>query len=690
MAENNGVDYRDDTPLSQADIDDVNKLVEKDEYSTAGKKIANWLKTKLYGKPTRGAMSLWATIIGDSTQKNHQIAKDSATKVDNIGQRFDDQIAGSTNDDEEIDFRHSDMLQSSFKTMRKRGDFWDDELKMRGVSPYWFGAIADFNEHILKDSYASLAEAQKDYPCATSLDDEKDWCALTAAVQLAEENGYNLFLGQGNYVVNKTVTLPQGVQFCGVYQHSRIQADQAMCQESLTVENGLAILEYDKVGQPPLYIDNIQILAADEDNNLVGLHIGGNRASKFNNLVVTSCKKNGVLCYSSDEESADIENVTFEHYWQVNSGPFEFNVNPKIPGGNITDFAIYDSQITSATSSNKSDPAIKLVNQGDLTKSLYGVSISRTFIQTINNNLVYIVGNGAGTHDIVLDFLKGEIWHDNSDNHLGGVSDQYIFHFENAKNIIIKNSRQLGYIGASFAELLNVNNADLDVHLNDPYLGKATAAKLDKYTRNCAINLSGFQIVEGSDPDLNIFAKDEVDLYQRFGEDNGYNNRFNMVGMSNSLILGNKPSMLNSLTDQHKINGMMDVDQAGVLTYPIIGTPRHQFVFSKNVKKERLMLPAVRKMRSGFYFKAKITGDPADVQKLYLQCGDIGIDFKTDGAWHTYTVIADAHTVQAVGITLHNENTPLSNDVTFDVEAIEMYQTPEIPFAPDYATVEAD
>lgn len=143
MVKNNGVDYRDNTPLSDKDIDDVNKLVGQDKYSSAGKKIANWLKTKLYGKPTRGAMALWATIIGDSTQKNHQIAKDSATKVDNIGQRFDDQIAGSTNDDEMIDLRHSDMLSKSFTTARKRGDFWDDELKTRGANVKWFGALGD-------------------------------------------------------------------------------------------------------------------------------------------------------------------------------------------------------------------------------------------------------------------------------------------------------------------------------------------------------------------------------------------------------------------------------------------------------------------------------------------------------------------------------------------------------------------
>lgn len=42
-----------------------------------------------------------------------------------------------------IDFRHSDMLDITFDSMKLRGDFWDNELRGRGISPMWFGAVGD-------------------------------------------------------------------------------------------------------------------------------------------------------------------------------------------------------------------------------------------------------------------------------------------------------------------------------------------------------------------------------------------------------------------------------------------------------------------------------------------------------------------------------------------------------------------
>ena len=61
----------------------------------------------------------------------------------NVDQRIDEQLNANTFKDEEVDFRHSDMLTSTFKTMRKRGDFWDDEFQLRGVNVDWFGAVGD-------------------------------------------------------------------------------------------------------------------------------------------------------------------------------------------------------------------------------------------------------------------------------------------------------------------------------------------------------------------------------------------------------------------------------------------------------------------------------------------------------------------------------------------------------------------
>ncbi|WP_436676804.1 glycosyl hydrolase family 28-related protein [Lactiplantibacillus plantarum] len=61
----------------------------------------------------------------------------------NVDQRIDDQLKANTMKDEEIDFRHSDMLDKTFDTMRKRGDYFDDELSKRGVNVEWFGAIGN-------------------------------------------------------------------------------------------------------------------------------------------------------------------------------------------------------------------------------------------------------------------------------------------------------------------------------------------------------------------------------------------------------------------------------------------------------------------------------------------------------------------------------------------------------------------
>lgn len=129
--------------LNQADVDHAKSLISTGKVDEAADFIANIIMVGMYGKQVRGSLALWTKLVGDSTQNNYQIAKDSATKVDNIGDRFDDQIAGSTNDNETIDFRHSDMLQSSFKTMRKRGDFWDEELQARALNVKWFGAVGD-------------------------------------------------------------------------------------------------------------------------------------------------------------------------------------------------------------------------------------------------------------------------------------------------------------------------------------------------------------------------------------------------------------------------------------------------------------------------------------------------------------------------------------------------------------------
>ena len=80
MTENNGVDYRDSTPLSQADIDNINHLITKGDYEAVGQHISDWLKHKKMGKAVRSALSLWSENTGLILNKTKTVA-DNATDL---------------------------------------------------------------------------------------------------------------------------------------------------------------------------------------------------------------------------------------------------------------------------------------------------------------------------------------------------------------------------------------------------------------------------------------------------------------------------------------------------------------------------------------------------------------------------------------------------------------------------------
>ncbi len=101
------------------------------------------VRNALYGGDVRKAIAQ-GVEIGSAVSREAKITADSAkTQSQNIDDRFNDQIAGSTNDNEVIDFRHSDMLSNSFETAKLRGDFFDKEFQGRSVSVKWFGAVGD-------------------------------------------------------------------------------------------------------------------------------------------------------------------------------------------------------------------------------------------------------------------------------------------------------------------------------------------------------------------------------------------------------------------------------------------------------------------------------------------------------------------------------------------------------------------
>ena len=75
-----------------------------------------------------------------------------------------------------------------------------------------FGAICDGQSHPLSATYATLEEAQEDFPAAEALTDETDWAAIQSALDrvnpvIGEDFGGTVFLPAGHYVVNKTIEI---------------------------------------------------------------------------------------------------------------------------------------------------------------------------------------------------------------------------------------------------------------------------------------------------------------------------------------------------------------------------------------------------------------------------------------------------------------------------------------------------
>lgn len=78
------------------------------------------------------------------------------------------------------------------------------------------GAIADGASHPLSERFATLAAAQAVYPLASALTDEIDWAAIQKAATLAgSQGGGAVYLPDGDYVVNRSVTIPDNVYVYG-------------------------------------------------------------------------------------------------------------------------------------------------------------------------------------------------------------------------------------------------------------------------------------------------------------------------------------------------------------------------------------------------------------------------------------------------------------------------------------------
>lgn len=79
------------------------------------------------------------------------------------------------------------------------------------ISVKWFGAIGDGHSHPLSKRYATLVAAQADYPFVTSLNDEIDWAAIQAALNVLKQTGRSAYIPPGIYVISSQLTYTTGV-----------------------------------------------------------------------------------------------------------------------------------------------------------------------------------------------------------------------------------------------------------------------------------------------------------------------------------------------------------------------------------------------------------------------------------------------------------------------------------------------
>ncbi|MCO8299243.1 hypothetical protein HXW75_12450, partial [Tetragenococcus halophilus] len=109
-------DYRDATP---------NDFPDDYEQSDIDPRVArrtNAVRQKQYGKDVRESMAQAEEITSVIANQARDISQDVGKRQGNVEQRFDDQIAGSTNDEEVIDARNSNVTGETSKTLKVRLD----------------------------------------------------------------------------------------------------------------------------------------------------------------------------------------------------------------------------------------------------------------------------------------------------------------------------------------------------------------------------------------------------------------------------------------------------------------------------------------------------------------------------------------------------------------------------------------
>lgn len=159
-------------------VPEIDKEISEGEKDAISVKLANWIRTKMYGLDVREAMArfiLWISVlyhrILSITDKLIKRQDDVEHKFDNLNDKFNDQIEGSTTDGEIIAARRSGISGKKYKLLGDRLDDMEEShftLKEKEV-----GVLITLQD----DRFSINYEVQK----TIEVNDSSDFSALVIA-----------------------------------------------------------------------------------------------------------------------------------------------------------------------------------------------------------------------------------------------------------------------------------------------------------------------------------------------------------------------------------------------------------------------------------------------------------------------------------------------------------------------------
>ena len=145
-----------------------------------------------------------------------------------------------------------------------------------------YGAIQDCTLHTLAEKYITLADAQKKYPFATSLDDSIDWAAIQLAINSRPHKAF--FITNGESVINKKLIMTKPVHIIGDFENSAVYYTSDITDAALSYEPTAAGSRNAMVSRLHLLPYNNQSANTASAFSTVSTKDGG-----LNHLIINKC-----------------------------------------------------------------------------------------------------------------------------------------------------------------------------------------------------------------------------------------------------------------------------------------------------------------------------------------------------------------------------------------------------------------